>query len=852
MALDNLLKGVVDSIAEELNDAGGFLLTRLRAPHVWGQNDASVLTAAPTTLTSRVDVFDSSMIAELIDVLAEPTPTGNEGTYRVAAVIDAKNVTVETVDGVTPAFVDQASVRWRLASLQTETTWQFPEIDRQLALWVGQEPALVPYARLDSVIGAHRFIGLGDGSYREDGVVAATSSTIRTAKAFFDSSMIGHALWTLSSSNPGYRRITAVTSSREATIAGDTFAADETGLRFVVKTYADAGYLTRDHKVRAQVVLGSQGFSGLDKLRRAFLINFAEGDELDRIGRTLAVDRPRGMSDVDFRCVLKTLTYLPKGTEYGLELLLSCLYPGDDYEIYEDLVSYPCTVFIDLPLIDGAGTAAEGKAFLGTSSDVSDPIDPTTYDASGRELATSSSTTAVAVAHEPITVGEVIVAPVTDDLDMTVLPSADGWTWDPEGAGTPTEAACAAVTGGWLTLTQATPPSQDCGGWYRDVPEIDMPGLVDVSLYWRADTLTTVDDRPWHLGLYDGWRELFMFWNGASVILANADRTVKAGPVTPNADLDDGNPHRFRIRRVAAEDGRSEVFCYVDGQDLFGGVDVSVFATSFLKRLAFGHLTTGANQDWSVSWDSEIHLAQPERNHYNFQRQDGSTTGADDNLGTSSFWTASDVGVPVRILNGGNEVRGLWQVKTYNGGTSVALEGVTRDRARVWTDDAGDHWIELDDRWFHDYDVGKQIEILGAGPNAGTRAVVAFVSPTLIQVGGGDFVTEDELSWRFNPNNFSVETGLFWEAVGVGSNVGPALTLRDPLPSTTTVVAVGYTSVLSAQLLRSHLVRNEGSAGAAGAVYYPFYLFDAANQQLRDLIDAVTAAGVIPEFERRD
>jgi hypothetical protein len=49
--------------------------------------------------------------------------------------------------------------------------------------------------------------------------------------------------------------------------------------------------------------------------------------------------------------------------------------------------------------------------------------------------------------------------------------------------------------------------------------------------------------------------------------------------------------------------------------------------------------------------------------------------------------------------------------------------------------------------------------------------------------------------------------------------------------------------------MRDESVENEGSGGTAGNVYYPFYLWD-IEQSIRDLLDEVTAAGVIPEFER--
>ena len=77
----------------------------------------------------------------------------------------------------------------------------------------------------------------------------------------------------------------------------------------------------------------------------------------------------------------------------------------------------------------------------------------------------------------------------------------------------------------------------------------------------------------------------------------------------------------------------------------------------------------------------------------------------------------------------------------------------------------------------------------------------------------------------------------------------PTITLGDSLPSASEAVSVWYTSVLSAQILRNEFVRNEGSLGVEPNIFFPFYLFD-VDRATRQLMDEITAAGVIPEYAR--
>jgi hypothetical protein len=53
----------------------------------------------------------------------------------------------------------------------------------------------------------------------------------------------------------------------------------------------------------------------------------------------------------------------------------------------------------------------------------------------------------------------------------------------------------------------------------------------------------------------------------------------------------------------------------------------------------------------------------------------------------------------------------------------------------------------------------------------------------------------------------------------------------------------------SGQTLKNEFIANEGSSGSAGNVYYPFYV-SGTDLIYQDILDEITAAGVIPRFER--
>ncbi|HUV10514.1 MAG TPA: hypothetical protein VMX12_06015 [Acidimicrobiia bacterium] len=143
---------------------------------------------------------------------------------------------------------------------------------------------------------------------------------------------------------------------------------------------------------------------------------------------------------------------------------------------------------------------------------------------------------------------------------------------------------------------------------------------------------------------------------------------------------------------------------------------------------------------------------------------------------------------------------------------------------------------------------GKFLTISGSLlGNSGTYLISTLLDPTTVLLGTHRapvvLAIETGLDWRKDPN-FDTDAALDWELAAGGTIGGPGaktLTLRRSLPSASEEVIAIYTTVLSAQILRDEFIGNLGDT------FYPFYLADPLAF-LRQLIDAITVAGVIPRF----
>jgi len=885
----NELQATLDAIAESDNEIGGTLITRTRErAHIFGQNDAEV---SGSSLTSLVAVFDAGMVGMGLDII-QPVAgafTGNEGSYVIASYVNPTLVTLHKIDGTAAAFSAQNPVRWRFTTLRVESTLGFPRNDRAQALWIGEEPVAIPYAQTVLTPSLQEFRGLGPQRMLFVTILAA-GNTISADGAIFSAADVGRALWVYPratlNGNEGPRLILTVAGNgKSCTVSGSAFAATEsTDGRIAIKQYdTDRGHLSgrvpRRPKVRApipalsEVVDASQSYSALDKLRRAMLTAYAEGDELDRIGRRYGIQRLPALGDEIYRCLLQVLPYLPRGTVYGLELLLECLYPGGGWEIYEDLESFPNQVFVLLESVTGTTNISEGKTWMvPTGADVTPSVDPalggTAQGRGHRERKVITGVSALtALAHTPTKVVDLLVEPYQQTLEMGVLPSAAApvWTYVSVAGGAEVGSFAIVATGPGQTALECTPdaasPTANGGRYSRALDRQDwVPGSrVSFGCWWKPVAIGAATGYAWSVEVDDSvvGRKYGAFWNDTGWQLGGT--LADPGAITgtwSNGPLVIGRWTRIEVLRETRPNGMHEVVLYRDGKEE-ARANVAGFVASGGSTISFGYSGSSPAQDWTVYWDRVRVQVSSERNHFNLRRADGAFAGGGPQMSSvAGLFLSGDTGRRIRIRSGDTRAQGEWGV-TYVSGTILSLAGIVQADAATLETVAGLHYVDTLDVSFRVGDVGKQIVLSGSVlGNNGTRTILAFVNPRRVRVSGAVFVNEQSVDWQFHPYDgvtsgaFPIQSGVDWELVDAGTVSGTTVTPRDPFPIASGNVDVQYTTIPSAQILRDEFVQNDGAAAGPPDEYYPFYVFD-VDRATRELVNSITIAGVLPAYKRK-
>lgn len=100
-----------------------------------------------------------------------------------------------------------------------------------------------------------------------------------------------------------------------------------------------------------EVVDYTRIYSGVDKMRRSFLVDFAGGVDLDIVGQNLGVPRPPQLADDEkYRKLIKALAYVPRGTIWVMELVLRAIFGEGNFEIFEDMTeALKASVSMPLP-----------------------------------------------------------------------------------------------------------------------------------------------------------------------------------------------------------------------------------------------------------------------------------------------------------------------------------------------------------------------------------------------------------------------------------------------------------------------------------------------------------------------
>lgn len=568
--------------------------------------------------------------------------------------------------------------------------------------------------------------------------------------------------------------------------------------------------ITMDHREGTEVIEANRQYSKLDLLRRALLVDYAEDDDLGRVGRRHAVDRPRGMSDDMYRELIKTIAYLERGPVYALELVLDVLYPSGGWDVYQSLVEFPLKVFIRIP--GAIGTNPAGRTFM-----------------NARDIKAADTASQVTLSNDPTTVESVRLSDISSELIMSVLPSvdADPWAYQAEVAGI--EATYFSVASDILTQTQN---GTDGGRYERSTPEIG-PDYTRISSAWRADTLTTVNGEPWQLAIMDGEREYALIWSDTDMYLGQVDGTQISAAYALPSPLGTGWYYPTLERKG------DTVYGKLNGVVVLS-VPASSFAVSASTLASFGFFNIVSTQNWTVDWGWVEFYEKNERNWWNIEREDGVVAAASVQLGSvSNPFVSGDADKLLFLDAVEDENHGLWVVDSYTGAGAVDLDGV--ERSDGYASGTTPTMLYTKGARFHFQDGVKSVRI-DSGLNAGLHVVTGIVSERQVECSASTFVTEDDITWKFEPD-FVNESGIPFILVDAGTVSGAVLTLRDAMPSATPDVEAHYTTVKSAQILLDETVSNP-----TGTEYWPFYI-TGVNERTQKIIDEITVAGVIPKFD---
>lgn len=108
----------------------------------------------------------------------------------------------------------------------------------------------------------------------------------------------------------------------------------------------------KTHPAGTLVLDMSRNTSAVDHVRRGMLVNYAVGEDLNVIARNLGLHRCPGLTEAQFRAVIKAIAYYPKQIRQAYVELLQALTGGTEasgaFRIVERLVSSPWHVFVDL------------------------------------------------------------------------------------------------------------------------------------------------------------------------------------------------------------------------------------------------------------------------------------------------------------------------------------------------------------------------------------------------------------------------------------------------------------------------------------------------------------------------
>jgi hypothetical protein len=639
------------------------------------------------------------------------------------------------------------------------------------------------------------------------------------------------------------------------------------------KNQATVSGTIQQHREEIEVIDLSRTFSAIDLLRRALLVEYAESDDLNALGRNLGVLRLPSIGDDDlFREIIKALAYNPRGTMFGIELALTAMVGEGNFEISEDLINFPNTVFITLSGDAALSDSSEGKYY--PSGDAASP-------------ATSDTTLTVLTSDPIITIGGIRWKDENHVTDTTTQkPSADSieeYDGDP---GTtvwaytgPSEAADVILTAGeYIEITDSSgadvakythqmriQPESDA--LLEVVFEIPAAATIDAGghLQWCAHIADTSKRLAW--GIVANGPDYDIGLIGGAGFISGAAATL-------NKD----EWHSV----VLEKNGQDTVNLKIDGSIVQTiSYDDPAWLASGAHNVEFG--SASATLSGIVGRVKSVgYFATTSTDYWNSRGTGGDvSSGAPSNLDVnivSHFVSPDDEGKTVEIKNATTvQNNGRWIISSVATDEIVVLVGPDKSNGTVLSNGANFKAFGEPKAFKYPDDIGKKVVISGTTSNDGTYYISslyregsnfttdlstfltvlpeqtseATLSTTYPGFTAATLLVDTGMTWRLDPN-FDTEGSIEWEMSDAGSLSGVVATLRQALPITTggytRVLDVFFTEVLSGQTLEDADVENLiVSTSPLVYTYYPIYVGDPLGF-IQTYLDDITVAGVIPEY----
>jgi hypothetical protein len=623
----------------------------------------------------------------------------------------------------------------------------------------------------------------------------------------------------------------------------------------------------RQHRVDSAVLDLNRNRNALDQVRRAMLVEYAAGEDLNAIGRNIGVFRlPFLAGDERFRSIVKALSYNPRGTMLGLELALAGLVGEGNFEIYEDLIRYPCKVFIRLKGAAATDARSQGKAFL-SGPEWLLPV-------AANQVNTDKAFITRGTLHGIFWKDEELL---TDT--RTAYPSAHfvrefptdilRQAWRYSGG---TEGVQVKLQNGGVQFDLAA-------GDARYKRQLRVTDNADLSVEVVAKSVAAGGSETWPctvLSLEDGVRGMAIVfrWLGGGNLQVGLSRYFNGSLGVPVATATVSSNTWYTLKLVKVRRQRWEV--WIDGVRRLTAVYGTDDVASSERRVTLGVVSGLTSADMVVK---QIQLKSRDITDLSslWGRTATRVSANQIDIGLADF-VAGDVGRHFLISEavaanpqGGNN-NGLYQIVSVDSGSQVTLDGIPGPNAVVDSVNPTRVVIPTSGRLFQfPDDLGKTLEISGSTlGNNGTWVITSMLDPgtltplegwstwiptktNVVELTGPSFVPETGLTWQVHPA-FVAESGMRYDMPGAASIVGQTITTRRPFPTFTDanfvrVLGTVYSQVLSSQVLLDANVDNYiiQEVPDLWFKYYPFYLADPLGF-VRIYLSDVTAAGVIPDY----